>query len=161
MTLYVLKTRGTDKSFIKYDSEGTFKLEDCYVGHAEPFNSWAASERLWNYNFMILSGGTFQLINSDFVGVVVKNIYNLISAKVNPGNNFLISGCNFNSCGCSDETGSPGNGVIYVGSDSVGTRTSYSLNVTNSNFISCFGYDGGAFKFFFFLTFIIFLFLFI
>jgi hypothetical protein len=35
-----------------------------------------------------------------------------------------------------------------VSSDSVGT--SNSLNVVNSNFTSCFGYDGGIFKFIFF-----------
>jgi hypothetical protein len=130
----------SDKYYISFISSGTFTLENVMMGMAEPFASWSAHSKAFNSSFLLLKNGVFIIKNVDFVGVVVAKGRTFIHVDISTNNPLRLKNCTFNSCGCIEEGYS-----IDVISGSVSERKS--LIVSNCNFTSCVGYNGGIFRF--------------
>jgi hypothetical protein len=128
--------------FIKYDGTGELKLERCEIKMGEPFVFWPPSMKAWNSTFIDVEKGSFSIIDTEFVDLVVNEGETFISVDISEGKVFTINRCNITRCGCL------GKGkVIDVSSSAVGNDDNdyLPLSVTGSTFDSCYGYQGGIF----------------
>jgi hypothetical protein len=150
MTISLISMRdATNNFFVSFSGMGTFTVGNCVIRMGKPFASYLRTEKAWNSTFISLgSGGTFNLLNTDFENIIVSGTNTFISSDVGSGKTLTIDGCTFTGCGCLG-----GGKVIYVKTlTPSGSETT--LDVENSKFYSCFGYDGGYFILFLFILYI-------
>jgi hypothetical protein len=107
---------------------------------AEPFAQWVSEANSWNATFVSISKGTFKFKNVNFVDITVNREGScVIFGNISSSKTCTIEGCTFTG-GCL------GNGnVIYIESNIISNENS--LIVKDSTFTSCFGYNGGVFKY--------------
>jgi hypothetical protein len=140
MTFYAFDMREISQVFIKFAAGGTFKMEDCVLRIAEPFAEWVSETNSWNATFVHISLGTFEFKKVDFSDITVNREGScVVYANISSSKTCTIDGCKFGG-GCL------GNGnVIYIESNSLPLINSTIIN--NTIFLSCFGYNGGVFKY--------------
>jgi hypothetical protein len=115
-------------------------MEDCSLRIAEPFAQWVSEANSWNATFVHVTKGTFVFTRVHFADITVnRNGSCVIYGKLSSGKTCTIDNCTFGG-GCLGD----GN-VISIESDSVSDDDS--LIVKNTTFLSCFGFNGGVFKY--------------
>jgi hypothetical protein len=118
-----------EKTFINYNTNGTFTLTDCTFC---TYDIYLSSSITWNGTFMILNTGSFNFTNINFENILINGTNVLIDAKVVNGKEFIINNCNLTNCnllgsGKNDE-GSP----IYIIIEFSGR-----FEIKNTNFKNC------------------------
>jgi hypothetical protein len=145
MTISLISMRNATNNFVSFSGTGTFTLSDCIIRMSDPITSYGSPEKAWNSTFIsLVSGGTFNLLNTNFENIIVSGTNTFISGDVGNGKTLKIDGCTFTGCGCLGE-----GKVIHV-MTIIPTESETTLNIENSRFYSCFGYEGGCYFIFVF-----------
>jgi hypothetical protein len=108
---------------------------------SEPFASWPSPGNAWNFTFISLQDGSFNFIDTYFTNLVVKENETFISINLQREKKLMMKGCVFTGCGCLVH-----GKVINIESTNINEKNEFFVSILNSEFISCFGYKGGAFS---------------